>query len=128
MKKLTTWLLQEILVNNADRYAPSLREYAAGENIFKTGDPADYLAVLLAGSIEIRKHDKLLTIVESGSIFGEMGLIDGLPRSADAVANSQCRIALIREGQFKAMLASTPTFAISIMGVLTERLRNNVET
>lgn len=128
MKKLSTWLLQEILVNNVDRYAPSLKEYAGGEWVFRSGDPADYLAVLLTGSIEIRKGDRLLTIVEPGSIFGEMGLIDGQPRSADAIAKSQSRIALIREGQFKAMLAATPTFAISVMGVLTERLRNNVET
>ena len=128
MKKLTTWLLQEIMINNADRYAPFLQEYAAGETIFKTGDPADYLGVLLTGSIEIRKYDKLLSIVEPGSIFGEMGLIDGQPRCADAISKSRSRIAMIRDAQFKSMLSSTPTFAISIMGVLTERLRNNVET
>lgn len=126
MMKLETWLLHELL--NNEIYRPSLKEYGAGEAIFRIGDTGDFLAVLLRGSVDIRKADRVLSIVEPGSVFGEMGLIDGLPRNADAIATTHCRIAQIREGQFMSMVGSTPHFALSIMRLLTERLRRNADS
>lgn len=126
MMKLETWLLHELL--NNDIYRPSIKEYGAGEAIFRIGDHGDFLAVLLKGSVDIRKADRVLSIVEPGSVFGEMGLIDGLPRNADAIATTHCRIALIREGQFMSMVGSTPHFALSIMRLFTDRLRRNADS
>jgi CRP/FNR family transcriptional regulator, cyclic AMP receptor protein len=96
--------------------------------IFRVGDPGEFLCVLLSGTVEIRKNDKLITVVTPGDMFGEMGLIDNQPRSADAVAISHTRIALIREGQFMSLLEATPYFALAIMRLLTERFRRRTET
>lgn len=124
MRKIETWVLEQLARHCEDsRYARVL-EYAPGELIFSVGDPGDYMAILLAGEVEIRINGKKLTSVEYGSIFGEMGLIDGAPRSADAVAVTHCRVARVREGQFIAMLEETPHFALSLMRVLTDRLRH----
>lgn len=127
MKKITAWLTQEILSANGTQQA-TIRAYQPGQTIFSVGDPGEYMAVLLTGSIEIRKVGKILSIVEPGSIFGEMGLIDRQPRIADAIALASSRVAEIREGQFMALMEKTPFFAIEIMRLLTDRMRHQAET
>jgi CRP-like cAMP-binding protein len=92
------------------------------------GDPGDYLAVLLSGSIEISKGTQLISVVEPGSMFGEMGIIDRQPRVADAVAKRDSRIAELREGQFTSLLQATPEFGLAIMRLLTDRVRRRMET
>ncbi|MEW6163544.1 MAG: cyclic nucleotide-binding domain-containing protein [Pseudomonadota bacterium] len=127
MKSLTSWLLEELL---SEKYRPHavIREYEPGASIFRVGDPGDYLGVLLSGSIEIRKDGKSLSIAEAGAMFGEMGLIDRQPRMADAVAVARCRVIEVREGQFMALLESSPHFSLSVMRLLSDRLRRQVDT
>lgn len=127
MKNISTWLLQELLDAN-DRHKATLRELQPGETVFRVGDVGDYMGVLLTGSIKIRKGDQLISIVEPGAMFGEMGLIDHQPRVADAVAVSYSRIAEIREGQFMSLLESTPYFGLAVMRMLTDRLRKQIDT
>lgn len=127
MKNVSSWLLQELL-DEHNRHQATIRELKPGETVFRVGDPGDYIGVLLRGNIEIRKGDKLISIVEPGSMFGEMGLIDHQPRVADAVAVSHSRIAEIREGQFMSLLETTPHFGLAVMRLLTDRLRRQVDT
>jgi CRP-like cAMP-binding protein len=127
MKIVETWLLKELL-DNEERYRTSLHGYAPGEEIFAAGDPGNYMAVLLRGSVEIRRGERIISVVTPGSIFGEMGLIDNQPRMASAVATAHSRIAKIGERQFMAMLETTPLFALSIMRLLSERIRQQVDT
>ncbi len=127
MKNVTVWLLQQLMGNDRHRLATTC-EYAPGESIFQTGDPGDFLAVLLSGSVEIRKGGRVITVIEPGSMFGEMGIIDGQPRIADAYAKSHSRIAKVREGQFMALLEATPYFGLAVMRLLTERLRQQIDT
>lgn len=127
MSSVGTWLLQELL-SEANKHRAVIQEFAPGESIFRVGDAGDFLCVLLSGSVEIRKGDKLITIVTPGDMFGEMGLIDHQVRSADAVAASHSRIALVREGQFMSLLEGRPHFALAIMRLLTDRFRRRTET
>lgn len=127
MKTVPTWLLQKLFGGNGAQHA-TLIEYPPGQSIFRTGDPAGYLAVLLSGSVEIRKGESVIFVVEQGGMFGEMGIIDGKPRCADARAKSHCRIAQIGEGQFVSLVETTPHFGLEIMRILTERLRHHTET
>lgn len=127
MKNVSGWLLEQLVGENGVNHA-AMREFAPGELIFRAGDPGDYLAVLLSGSVEIRKNERVLSIVEPGSMFGEMGIIDHQKRVADAYSVSHSRIAEIREGQFKSMLQATPEFALAIMRLLTDRLRHRTES
>lgn len=126
-KSLTSWLLEELL---SDKYQQSafIREYVPGSYIFRVGDEGDYLGVLLSGRIDIRKGEKLISVAGAGEIFGEMGLIDHLPRAADVVAVSQCRIMEIREGQFLSLVDKNPHFSLFVMRLLTERLREQTHT
>ncbi|MFA6311422.1 MAG: cyclic nucleotide-binding domain-containing protein [Sterolibacterium sp.] len=127
MNNVSSWLLQTLLGSEGRRHATIL-EFAPGQSIFRVGDPGDYLAVLLSGTVEIRKDDTVIVVVEPGGMFGEMGIIDGRTRSADANARSHCRIAQVREGQFIALMEATPHFGLAVMRILTERLRHNTDT
>jgi len=127
MKNVSGWLMQKLLGSEGPRHA-TIREYGPGQSIFRVGDPGDYLAVLLSGSVEIRRGENVIFVVEHGGMFGEMGIIDGRARSADACARSHCRIAEVREGQFIALMEATPHFGLAVMRILTERLRRNIES
>jgi len=126
MKNVSAWLVQKLLSKEGQHQA-TIREYAPGQSIFHIGDPGDYLAVVLSGRVAIRKNGTVISMVEHGGMFGEMGIIDGKPRSADAEATSHARIAEIREGQFISLIEDTPPFSLAVMRILTERLRRNIE-
>jgi CRP-like cAMP-binding protein len=77
------------------------RDVAAGEVIFREGDSGDEMYLLLSGKVRISKNlegvgEEALTILEPGSYFGEMALIDDSPRSADARAHSACALGILR--------------------------------
>ena len=57
-----------------------VREFAAGEVIFREGDPAAELYVIQSGSVDIRLGNRLLGTLPAHSVFGEMALVDAAPR------------------------------------------------
>ncbi len=69
-----------------------MREFKAGEVIFKRGDAAQELFIIQSGEVELRLGNRLLETVHQYSIFGEMALIDAAPRSATAVAATDVKV------------------------------------
>lgn len=128
VRKIEQWVLEEVLRQCEDPRYSTVKEYQPNDVIFSVGDPGDYMAILLAGQVEIKRHGSTLAKIDFGSVFGEMGLIDGVPRGADAIAVTNCRIARVREGQFTSMLERTPRFALSMMRLLTDRVRASTVT
>ena len=102
-----------------------LREYKAGEVIFREGDPATELFIVKSGTVEVRLGNRLLGTLPERSIFGEMALIDPGPRSATAVAATDAAIVPVGEKQFLFLVSRTPHFALNVMGVLVRRLRTS---
>jgi CRP-like cAMP-binding protein len=92
--------------------------------IFEAGDGADCVYVVQRGTVEIRRSGTVIETVGEGGIFGEMAMIDGSTRSADAVAGDDCAVVVIPERQFDFMICQTPQFARVLMTVLAERIRN----
>ena len=67
-----------------------LREYDAGETIIRKGDTDQWAYFLLSGEVKIVKGEKTFAVLnKSGELFGEMGVIDGSPRSASAWAQNK---------------------------------------
>lgn len=97
--------------------------YKSGDTVFREGDKADCLYVIQEGEVEIRLGNRMLKPLKSGDIFGEMALIDGAPRSASAIASSDVTVIPVNEKQFLFMVGHTPFFALKVMRVLAERLR-----
>jgi CRP/FNR family transcriptional regulator, cyclic AMP receptor protein len=100
-----------------------LREFKAGEVIFKLGDPASEFFVIQSGKVDIRLGNRLLGTLSDHDIFGEMALIDAAPRSATAIAASDVKLVPVAEKQFLFLVSRTPHFALNIMRVLARRLR-----
>ena len=101
----------------------ALREFKAGEVIFKEGDAATEFFVIQRGKVEIRIGNRLLGTLSDHDIFGEMALIDTAPRSATAIAATDVKLVPIGEKQFLFLVSRTPYFALKIMRVLARRLR-----
>lgn len=77
-----------------------MREFKAGDVIFRQGDDAKELFVIQRGSVEIRLGNRVLETLSDYAIFGEMALIDSAPRSAMAVAVSDVKLVSVGEKQF----------------------------
>lgn len=99
--------------------------FKTGDVIFQVGDEADDLYIIEQGKIEIRLGNRLLATLEENSIFGEMALIDDMPRSASAVAATDVKLVPISEKQFLFLVSHTPFFALKVMRVLAGRLRTS---
>jgi CRP/FNR family cyclic AMP-dependent transcriptional regulator len=102
-----------------------VREYKAGDIIFREGDPAEDLFIVKSGTVEIRLGNRLLDTLPERSIFGEMALIDPGARSATAVAATDAVIVPVSEKQFLFLVSRTPYFALNVMRVLVRRLRTS---
>ena len=100
-----------------------LLPFAAGKVIFAQGDPGDVMYVVVEGQTQIMIDGKMLETVRSGGILGEMALIDAGPRSATAIAKTQCVLVPIDEKRFADLVGRRPEFALHVMRVLANRLR-----
>ena len=100
------------------------RSFAKGDTIFKEGDHGDEFFVLVSGKVEIRSGGRRLETLGPKGIFGEMALIDNNPRSATVIALTDVTVAPIKEMQFLFLVKHMPTFALKVMRVPANRLRN----
>lgn len=97
---------------------------APGDVLFREGDPASSMFVILEGSLEIRVRERVVEEAGPGALLGEMALIDQGPRTATAVAVTPCRLAKVDERRFHFLVQQNPFFATHVMKVLVTRLRN----
>ena len=97
--------------------------HAAGETIFAQGDVGDRMYLVRTGEVEIVHSGTVVDTVGPGEIFGEMALIDGSPRSAEARAKVASELQPIDEKAFLFLVHETPHFALDVMRTLALRLR-----
>ena len=102
-------------------------EHPAGAYIFREGDLGTEMFILQEGQVEILKTvngvDEQLAVLEKGDFFGEMSLLEDLPRTASARAVTECKVIRINGATFDQMLRSKPEIAVRIMRKLSRRLR-----
>lgn len=103
------------------------KDVAAGEVIFRQGERADVAYLIEAGSIEIRyegeDEKRSLALLGPGQVFGELGVIDGAPRSASAIAASDSRLVMVRAEKIQQSIARADPFFAELMLKLVGRLR-----
>lgn len=110
----------------------TVRHFAANEEIFEKGDPGNSLFGVLQGRVRIytvsaEGERALLNILEHGDLFGEIALLDGLPRTASAGAMEPTDLLQIHREHFVPFLHRNPEFCFSMVPVLCSRIRMNVE-
>ena len=106
------------------RNSTDFETFAAGDVIFKQGDAsAGRMYVVIGGEVDVTINGKFVHTIGEGGIVGEMALIDTQPRSATVTAKVESKLVPVDEARFKFMVQQTPFFAIQVMRVLVERLR-----
>ena len=98
-------------------------EFLEGEIIFNEGDFGDYMLIIVKGKVRIHKGEKTITEMGEWGCFGEMAILDGEPRSADATATEDCILFKINQRDFSQVLSIQNNVMISIIKILTKRLR-----
>ena len=99
-----------------------------GAAIFSKGDPGNSLIAVIRGTVKIsissaEGRSAILNLIGPGEIFGEVALLDGLARTADATANTNCEIFVIDRREFLPFVRSQPALAMKFIELLCARLR-----
>jgi len=96
-----------------------------GEILFKEGDPGTTMYLVHSGVLRIRSGSVVYEDVAAGGIVGEMGLVEKhMPRSATVYALQQTELVEIDDERFARLVERRPTFAITVMRILSRRLRH----
>lgn len=109
------------------RYAKSAT-LKRGATIFSKGDPGNSLIAVVSGTVKISisspdGRNAILNLIGPGEIFGEVAVLDGQARTADAIANSNCEIVVIDRREFLPFVKSQPALAMKFIELLCTRLR-----
>jgi len=115
-----------IAAENLSRLAAIADEssWPSGSVVFREGDAGDALYVVLSGSVSIVKEGVGIATLRKGSCFGEMAVLDGAPRSADASVCDEAVLLRISSEEFYEALAEDPRLMQNVIAVLTRRLRD----
>ena len=99
-----------------------------GALVYQRGDAPDGLYRLVQGSVRIGTtspagRELVLTDLKAGAFFGDISLIDALPRTHDARALERCELAVVPADRFRALLAERPALAQHFLRALAAKLR-----
>ncbi|HZA26679.1 MAG TPA: cyclic nucleotide-binding domain-containing protein [Actinomycetota bacterium] len=97
--------------------------FSQGSVIFRVGEPGDLMYAVKEGEVALLSGDTEVERVGANGVFGEMALIDKEPRSATAVARTDCQLVLIDRNRFERLVGLTPGFALSVMKLMADRIR-----
>ena len=99
-----------------------------GQYIVREGDVGTDMYVIQSGEIAISKQtddgERTLAILRRGEFFGEMSILESLPREASARAVGETRLLIIGQGGLLFRLRRDPTFALEMLHQLSKRLRS----
>lgn len=105
------------------RNDPKMVKLRAGEELFHEGDPGREMYVLITGEARIMIGELVLEDVRQGAILGEMAVVDQSPRSTTVTAKTDCTLTVIDQKRFQFLVDESPRFAIEVMKVMAQRLR-----
>lgn len=107
-------------------------ELDQGKALFAQGDRSDGCYSIIEGVLKVSAvsnegEEALLAVVGTGDVIGEMGLIDGAPRSADVTALKDCRLAFLASREFKRFADVNPSVYRHMLEIMCVRLRASNE-
>jgi CRP/FNR family transcriptional regulator, cyclic AMP receptor protein len=124
-------LFAELSMEQVTRLAELARTHRYGKEhvIFNEGDPGTALYMIVTGRVKISQSspdgkERTLALLGPGDVFGELALLDGGPRSADAVVAEDSELRVIPRQEFLTFVTEQPQVAMSLLMVLSQRLRH----
>ena len=104
------------------------RQFSKGTVVFSQGDEPDALYGIVAGKIRISASSQsgqevFLSYMEPGDTFGEIAVMDGLPRTATATVVEDAALIMIQRSEFLRLLRNEPVLSLQLIELLCKRLR-----
>lgn len=125
-------LFDDLTASQIERIAQDLmeRHFGQGDIIFREGDPGEVLYVVQSGRVRIfvsgsNTETSVILFGRPGDIFGELAIVDGLPRSASATAVEETIVYTLARDAFRAHMRHAPQLALNFMKLLSVRVRYN---
>jgi CRP-like cAMP-binding protein len=108
------------------------RSFGLGESICRLGDPGDSMMAVIVGTVRIslptiKGREIILADLQTGDLFGEIALLDGKMRSADATAHTKCELMVLHRRDLLPFLERNPAACIKLMEMLCARIRRSDE-
>jgi CRP/FNR family transcriptional regulator, cyclic AMP receptor protein len=108
------------------------RTVARGTTLFAKGDPGECLFAVMKGAVQVtvpsvEGKNAVVNLIGEGGILGEIALLDGQPRTADAITFTDCTLMVIERREFIPLLRSHPDVMLRLLEVLCGRLRRTTE-
>ena len=100
----------------------TLAEYSRGDVVIATGDPGDSLYVILSGSAMARGKPAARTL-RTGDYFGELGLLDGVARSATVVATDELHVMKLPRRSLLRAVERDPSISLRMLSTLGSQIR-----
>jgi CRP-like cAMP-binding protein len=123
LRWLTDEEAQDLLVSS------QRRTFSRGDVVFREGDDGGEVMVLRKGRVKVSARragrEVILSVLDPGSILGELSALDGAPRSATVAALEEAEIDVVDVEQFRHFLRSHPGVSTELLGVLAARLRHS---
>jgi len=109
-----------------------LRSFAAGESICRLDDHGDSMMAVVVGTVRItlptvKGKEIILADLRPGEMFGEIALLDGKPRSANATALTKCELMVLERRDVLPFLERNPAACMKLMEILCARIRRSDE-
>ncbi len=106
----------------------TLKHYPKGYMVFQEGDEGDALYIIINGRIKVSLYDDegreyILDIIGKDGFFGELSIIDDLPRSANIITIEDSEFLVIKKIDLLKLFMENPAIAISVLKTLSKRLR-----
>jgi CRP-like cAMP-binding protein len=128
------WLFNGLSSEHIDHLAACCvgKSVPRAASIWAKGDPGSRLIAICQGTVKISVpsvdgRDAVLKLIGEGEIFGEIALLDSLPRTADAVAITDCELFVIERRDFLPLIREEPEIALKMIEILCARLRRTTE-
>ncbi len=126
------YFFQDLPEEDLDLIAGRCRrlEFASGDMVFREGDIADRFYIVLSGTVEVWKDYEsdsrdLLATHGPGGLFGEMALVDELPRSATIIARDPVELLYLPRGDFRQVLRERSSISLSLLKSLSMMVRRS---
>ena len=104
------------------------KSYPKSYMVFQEGEKGDALYIVVKGKVKVSLYGEdgreyILDIIGKDGFFGELSIIDELPRSANVITTEESEFLVIKRADFLRLLTENPSITISILKILSKRLR-----
>src|ERR1700694_1367285 len=120
-----TWLFSNCSSRELSKIARASDEITVppGKVLCEEGKPGREFFWIVSGTAAVKRHGRKIATLGPGQYFGEMALLDRLPRSASVVSETEMDLLVLSQAAFNGVLDTVPQMSRKLLAAMAERLR-----